>query len=152
VDPGNVLVVDLAPDRVSVERRAVGTWHFRRDSFDLTGRADCEQVRSYLADVPDKQRTIVKLSLVGQLSLADMTWLESELAVAADLLAALEIWERRSDLVVLPDRDDLDGFGLSGFAAEAVVELQGIGQGTTGDALTARDALGLLYRLSVARA
>jgi DNA repair exonuclease SbcCD nuclease subunit len=149
IDPGNVLVVELDGDTVSVVPHRVATWRFIHESFDLTGRADCEIVQSFLEAVPDKQRAIVKLSLVGQLSLGDMTWLEAQLGHAADLLGALEMWERRSDLVVLPDDDDFDGLGLSGFAAGALDDLREIGGGSGDDALIARDALGLLYRLVV---
>ena len=149
VDPGNVLMVDLTADSVSVEPRRVGTWRFVREHFDLGGSADCEQVEQFLEDLPDKQRTIVKLSLVGQLSLADMARLEAALEHASDLLGALQRWERRSDLVVLPDGDDFEGLGLSGFAGEALADLRELGAGAGDDALTARDALGLLYRLAV---
>lgn len=146
-DPGNVLLVDLSEEAISVVPHRVATWRFLRESFDLTSRADCEEVRSFLEAIPDKHRTIVKLSLVGQLSLGDMTWLEAQLEHAADLLGALETWERRSDLVVLPDDDEFDGFGLTGFAAGALDDLRKTGEGSGDDALVARDALGLLYRL-----
>jgi DNA repair exonuclease SbcCD nuclease subunit len=149
VDPGNVLMVDLTADSVSVEPRRVGTWRFVREHFDLGSTADCERVEQFLEDLPDKQRTIVKLSLVGQLSLADMARLEAALEHASDLLGALETWERRSDLVALPDDDDFEGLGLSGFAAKALADLRELGDGAGDDALTARDALGLLYRLAV---
>jgi DNA repair exonuclease SbcCD nuclease subunit len=149
VDPGNVLMVDLTADSVSVEPRRVGTWRFVREHFDLGGTADCERVEQFLEDLPDKQRTIVKLSLVGQLSLADMARLEAALEHASDLFGALQRWERRSDLVALPDDDDFEGLGLSGFAAEALEDLRELGAGAGEDVLTARDALGLLYRLAV---
>ena len=147
-DPGNVLVVDLTADSITVDRHHVGTWRFVRQDFDLAGAADCDRLQQFLDEIPDKHRTIVKLALVGQLSLAEMAQLETTLDLASDLLAALERWERRSDLVALPDDDDFEGLGLSGFAADALQDLRDIGAGTTDDALAARDALGLLYRLS----
>jgi DNA repair exonuclease SbcCD nuclease subunit len=149
IDPGNVLIVDLSPETVSVERHRVGTWRFVRRDFDVTGPEDCLKVEHFLDEISDKARTIVKLSLVGQLSLADMDRLECALAHASDLLGALERWERRSDLVALPDDDDFSGLGLSGFAAAGLEDLRELGAGAGGDdALTARDALGLLYRLA----
>ena len=68
-----------------------------------------------------------------------------------DLLAALETWERRSDLVVLPDAADLDHFGLSGFARRSPwLDLREMAE--SGEkALAARDALALLYRLAEPR-
>jgi len=148
IDPGNVLIVDLSPDSVSVERHRVGTWRFVRQDFDVTGTEDCQKVEHFLEEISDKARTIVKLSLVGQLSLTDMDRLEAALDHASDLLGALERWERRSDLVALPDDNDFGGLGLSGFAAAALDDLREFGAGTGDDALTARDALGLLYRLA----
>jgi DNA repair exonuclease SbcCD nuclease subunit len=148
IDPGNVLIVDLTADSFSVERHRVGTWRFVRQDFDVTGTEDCQKVEHFLEEIADKARTIVKLSLVGQLSLADMNRLEAALDHASDLLGALERWERRSDLVALPDDNDFGGLGLSGFAAAALDDLREFGAGTGDDALTARDALGLLYRLA----
>lgn len=147
-DPGNVLVVNLTEDGVAVERHRVGTWRFVREHFDLVGMEDCDRVRQFLNEIPDKQRTIVKLALVGQLSLAEMAVLETTLELASDLLAALERWERRSELIALPDDDDFEGLGLSGFAADALKDLREAGTETSNDALAARDALGLLYRLA----
>jgi DNA repair exonuclease SbcCD nuclease subunit len=149
IDPGNILVVELSTTgAATVERHRVGTWQFVRRDFDVTGTEDCQKVEHFLDEIADKARTIVKLSLVGQLSLADMDRLELALDHASDLLGALERWERRSDLVALPDDDDFEGLGLSGFAAEGLEDLRELGSGGGGEAVTARDALGLLYRLA----
>jgi DNA repair exonuclease SbcCD nuclease subunit len=148
IDPGNVLIVDLSLDSVTVERQHVGTWQFIRQDFDVTGTEDCQKVEHFLEEIADKARTIVKLSLVGQLSLADMDRLEATLDHASDLLGALERWERRCDLVALPDNDDFEGLGLSGFAAAGLEDLRQLGTGAGDDSLAARDALGLLYRLA----
>jgi DNA repair exonuclease SbcCD nuclease subunit len=148
IDPGNVLIVELVPGSVSVERRRVGTWQFVRRDFDVTGTEDCDKVEHFLDELSDKPRTIVKLSLVGQLSLADMDRLETALSDAADLFGALERPKQRSDLVALPDGDDFEELGLSGFASAGLDDLRLLGAGTGDEAVTARDALGLLYRLA----
>jgi DNA repair exonuclease SbcCD nuclease subunit len=116
VAPGEVLVVELEAGAVSVKPFPVSSWRFIREAFEVNDRQESQLVRTFLDELPDKQRTIVKLSLVGQLSLDDMTWLEEQLEHAAELLGALELWERRSDLVVLSDEDDFDRLGLTGFA------------------------------------
>ena len=61
--------------------------------------------------------------MVGQLSVARKARLDVLLEHHTDLLAAIETWERHSDLVVIPDDADLDHFGLSGFASDALTEL-----------------------------
>ena len=136
------------PTRSRSSAGRVGTWQFVRRDFDVTGTEDCQKVEHFLEDISDKARTIVKLSLVGQLSLADMDRLESALDHAADLLGALERWERRCDLVALPDDDDFGGLGALG-VRRGRSRGSPPPRGAAGDdALTARDALGLLYRLA----
>jgi DNA repair exonuclease SbcCD nuclease subunit len=144
VDPGNVLVVEVTPGSVAVQRRPIGTWRFLLEHFDVAGAEDCSRLEAWLHGIDDKARAIVKLALVGQLSLADNARLEGSLEHHRDLLGALETWERRSDLVVLPDEGDLEHLQLSGFAREALDDLRD----SASDDVAARDAIGLLYRLS----
>ncbi len=144
--PGNVLLVDLDTNQVHVEDRSVGIWRFLRHDWDLTGDADIDALEEWLSDLGDKERTIVKVSLVGQVSLAQKARLDGLLDHHSDLLAALETWERRSDLVVLPDAADLDDLQLSGFAQEALRDLHELAKSGE-QAESARDALALLYRL-----
>jgi len=68
-DPGNVLLVELEDRGVAVEPRRVGSWQFLAEQFDLSGADDCHRLELYLEGIADKARTIVKLALVGQLSL-----------------------------------------------------------------------------------
>ena len=148
IDPGNVLVVELDRGPVRVESRRVGTWVFRSSERDLTSDADIDALQEWLASLEDKERTIVKLSLVGQVSIAQKARLDRLLADFADLLAALQRWERRSDLVVVPDESDIESLGLSGFAHDALSDLQVLAQSADESAaVTASDALALLHRL-----
>jgi len=149
-DPGNVLLVEITDGNVAVEPRRVGTWSFLVRHFEVTGRADCDEIQSFLDGIDDKARAIVKLALVGQLSLADKAHLDGVLGHYDDLLGALEAWERHTDLVVLPDDRDFDLLQFKGFAQDAFDELSNRADGTDEEAGTARDALGLLYRLGVA--
>ncbi len=150
VDPGNVLVVDVDVERVSVESRRVGVWKFESYSQRLNDDAGLEVLQEWLSGLDNKDRTIVKLSLEGQLSLAQMARLEGILEYNGDLLAALESWERRSDLTVAPDDVDLDQMGFSGFAQQALLELRQ--KAESGDKSNeAQDALALLYRLAGTR-
>ena len=148
IDPGNVLVVELDRGRVQVESRRVGTWVFRSSERDLTSDAEIDALQEWLASLEDKERTIVKLSLVGQVSIAQKARLDRLLDGFDDLLAALQRWERRSDLVVVPDESDIESLGLSGFAHDALSDLQDVAQSTDESAaVTASDALALLHRL-----
>ena len=98
----------------------------------------------------NKYRAIVKVSLVGQVSLAQKARLDDILEHNSDLFAALETWERRSDLIVIPDEMDHERLGLSGFAKEAFRDLREMAE--SGDKTQeAQDALGLLYRLAGSR-
>ena len=145
-DPGNVLIVNLGADHVDVVVKHLGTWRFLRRDWQMSFDKDIEALGEWLSSLEDKDRTIVKVSMVGQVSVDQKARLDELLEHHADLLAAIETWERHSDLVVIPDDADLDHFGLSGFASDALTELHMMAE--QGDqAPVARDALALLYRL-----
>ena len=149
VDPGNVLLVELDADRCTVESRRVGTWAFERVERQLSSEADIEMLESLLDTVTEKERTVLKLALIGQVTLAQHDRLDRLLEHCTDRFAAVETWERRSDLHVLPDDAEAETFGLSGFAAEALGELRKLGQSSDdAEAAEARDAIALLYRLT----
>jgi DNA repair exonuclease SbcCD nuclease subunit len=136
---GTALVVELADGACTVERHDVGTWRFSQRDIALDTGADVDALRESLAALDAKERTILKLSLKGALSLHDKARLDETLERARETFAALEIWSRHTDLVVRPDADDLDRLGLAGFARATL------------DALTEQedaDALALLYRLA----
>ena len=149
IDPGNVLVVELEPDKIEVRPHRVGTWTFERHESHLASDADIDTLEEWLASLADKERTIVKLSAVGQISVAQRARLDRLLELQTDLLAAFEPWERRTDLVVIPDDADFEALGLSGFAHEALCDLRdAASSGDDQEALAARDGLALLHRLS----
>ena len=148
VDPGNVLVVGIDGGEVTVSTREIAHWDFRSLEFDLQGIQDIEDLNDALTGIEDKARTIVRLVLIGQLSLADKSELDAALEHHQDLFGSLNTWERHTDLVVLPDDDDFTSLGLSGFADDALSELVELAEGDGQQAATAMDALGLLYRLA----
>lgn len=148
VEPNNVLLVDLDQDAISVQRKPVGSWQFTRRSFDVNNQAEVDTVREWLEAIPDKRRTVVKLSFVGTLNLTDKARLDAVLEHFNDLFAALETWERHTELSVLPDDGDLRDLGLTGFAAKTVDEFSALARSGGLDAEVAQDVLGLLYRLA----
>ena len=149
IDPGNVLIVDLSAVNEPVDVRRLGTWRFVRIERRLSADDDIDELEEWLADLEEKDRTILKMSIVGEVSVAQKARLDKVMEHNADLLAALEIWERRSDLVVVPDSADLEHFGLSGFAHKALLEVGEMAEDTADEeqAVAARDALTLLHRL-----
>lgn len=145
-DPGNVLVVDIDESQVTVEKVPVGTWTFAHHRAALDAPDDVESLRSWLAAQPAKDRTAVWLSLTGTLTVGSKARLDEVIDQAGDLYALIEFWDRHTDLAVLPADGEFADLGLSGFAQDAVDELVALLDGDQSDA--ARDALGLLYRLS----
>lgn len=147
--PNEALVVTLKTDGgCDVARHAVGTWRFVRESFPIDGAEDVGAVEAFLEALPAKRETVVKLSFQGTVSLAEKARLDALLEHYADLFAALETWERHTDLVVKPDEDDLRDLGLSGFAAAALEEIRTLAEADGAAGQTAQDALDLLYRLA----
>lgn len=147
IDPGNVLIVEIDDDTVTVETHPVGTWTFHTLDFDLQSANDVDLLVSSLSDIENKRESIVQLKLVGQLTLGNKIRFDLALESEADLFASLNTWERHNNLVVLPDDEDFTQLGLSGFANDALNELTTLAQGNGEEAHVAQDALGLLYRL-----
>jgi len=65
----------------------------------------------------------------------------------ARLFAALTLWERQSEIAVIPADGEFDHLGIGGFAAAAVDELVSTARSEGADADDARAALALLLRL-----
>ncbi len=149
---GSVLLVDV-PDgpgagaaRVSPAR--VGTWRFASREFVLTAERDVDAAIAALAALPDKDRTVVKVGFTGTVGLAAKARLDAELEALRARFAALEPWERKTDLAVLPGEAELDALELTGPAAEAAQELLGVARSGGERAADASGALALLYRLT----
>jgi DNA repair exonuclease SbcCD nuclease subunit len=145
--PNRVLVVELSAKDVEVREHVIGDWQFVEQHFDLNSDADVDAVDSWLANLPERRKSVVNLSFVGTVSLATKAHLDEVLDRHREVLAALELHEREMDLAVLPDDADLATLGLIGFAAAALDELV-TRAGDSPDAEKVEDALSLLYRLA----
>lgn len=149
LDAGNALLVELRDDgRCEVVRHHTGTWRFARERFELDGETALGALADWLDRLAPKDRTIVKLTLVGTLSLSANARLEALLEHQRDLFAAIERWERHTELAVRPDDDDFADLRLSGFAAQALADLRDQAEAGGPDADGARDALALLVRFA----
>ncbi|MEZ0366269.1 exonuclease SbcCD subunit D [Mycobacterium sp. pUA109] len=150
-DPGHVLIVDIDDNdgTVSVEARHVGRWRFLTLHRQVDTSRDIADLDINLDQLPDKDRTVVRLALTGSLSVTDRAALDACLDKYARLFAWLGTWERHTDLAVLPADGEFDDLGIGGFAADAVHELVATARGAdTATADDAQAALALLLRLT----
>jgi DNA repair exonuclease SbcCD nuclease subunit len=152
-DPGHVLVVDLDetdPLRpVSVEAAKVGRWRFVTLRRQVDDSRDIADLDLNLDLMPDKDRTVLRLGLIGSLTVTDRAALDACLDKYSRLFASLRVWDSHSDLAVIPADGEFSDLGIGGFAAAAVEEL--VETARAGDAETAGDAqaaLALLLRLA----
>jgi hypothetical protein len=99
--------------------------------------------------MPDKDRTVLRLAMIGSLTVTDRAALDACLDKYSRLFASLRVWDSHSDLAVIPADGEFTDLGIGGFAAAAVEEL--VETARIGDAETAGDAqaaLALLLRLT----
>ena len=114
------------------------------DQFDLQLRADLDRFQRWLQGLPNKERTIVKVSFAGSINLATAAQLDQLLDMQADLFASLRKRERLTDISIVPDELDRDSVTLTGYARSAWEELVSAGA----EDVEALAALRLFYRLS----
>lgn len=147
VKPGFALVATIDEEGVTTKEVRVGRWEFIvREQVDLNTKEDIEALCGWLENLEDKERTVVKLRLVGALSLSFNGELEELLAHVQEILGALET--RWNNLVVIPEDTDFLDLGFSGFASCTVDRLRSSVEESGADSITSRDALALLVRLA----
>lgn len=150
-DSGHVLVVDIDdadPRRpVVVEPRRVGSWRFVSLRRSVDNTRDVADLDINLDLMPAKERTVVRLALTGSLTVTDKATLDACLDKYARLFASLALWEKQTDIAVVPADGEFDDLGIGGFAAAAVDELVTTARSDGEDADSARAALALLLRL-----
>jgi DNA repair exonuclease SbcCD nuclease subunit len=132
-----------------VTARRVGCWRFVTLHHAMDGGRDVTDLDINLDLMPAKDRTVVRLALTGTLSVTDRAALDACLDKYARLFACLRIWERRSDIAVVPADSEFADLGVGGFAAAAVDELVASAGSVDGAAADdAQAALALLLRLT----
>jgi DNA repair exonuclease SbcCD nuclease subunit len=150
-DPGHVLLVDIDEDDparpVTVDARRVGRWQFVTLRRTVDDSRDVADLDINLDLMPDKERTVVRLALSGSLTVTDKAALDACLDRYARLFAALSLWERNTDMTVMPADGEFADLGIGGFAAAAVDELVSAARSDGEEAEDARAALALLLRL-----
>ncbi len=152
-NPGHVLVVDVEeadPQRpVSVTARHVGCWRFVTMHRQVDTGRDIADLDVNLDLMADKDRTVVRLALTGSLTVTDRAALDACLDKYARLFAWLGLWERHTELAVIPADGEFSDLGIGGFAAAAVEELVVTArEDDSATAVDAQAALALLLRLA----
>mgnify|MGYP001553562198 CR=1 FL=1 len=130
---GQVLEVEIDPsapadDQVRVRAHEVGRWEHIVIRQQLDGPEDIRALAARLDALDPKERTLVKTALTGALTVGQAAELDQVLDSRRSLFASLEAWERRTELVILPDDDELAELSLGGFAQEALEQLRGLSQ------------------------
>jgi DNA repair exonuclease SbcCD nuclease subunit len=139
-------VVTMDGANVTTEEVKIGQWSFIEERVDLNTEVDVESLRKKLEDIPNRERSVVKLVLNGSLTLFLHGVLQNHILAARDVLAGSVTNE--DDLLVIPKDTDFTDLGFSGFADATVKRLrEKIDRGGTEGAV-ARDAFMLLLRLA----
>jgi DNA repair exonuclease SbcCD nuclease subunit len=152
-DPGHVLIVDIdemdPQHPVTVESARVGRWRFSTLHRHVDNSRDIADLDMNLDLMSDKDRTVLRLALIGSLTVTDRAGLDACLDKYSRLFASLRVWDSHSDLAVIPADGEFSDLGIGGFAAAAVEELVEVARAgddnTSGDA---QAALALLLRLT----
>jgi len=144
---GYAQIVEIGESSVSTTAVQVGQWRFvERDRVDMNSVDEVEGLRKWLEGIERKEMTVLRLKLVGSLSLSLRSVLDKHLSAAEDVFGAIDI--REDELLVLPDDADFADLGFSGFADATVKALRArIDEGGK-EGTMARDALMLLLRLA----
>lgn len=144
---GYAHVVEIGDGGVTTKPVHIGQWRFiERERVDLNTDADVEALRKSLEEIENKERTVVRLNLVGSLSLALNGTLQNHLLAVKDVFGAFDV--RDGALLVLPDDTDFANLGFSGFADGTVQRLRSKIAGGGDEATVAREALMLMLRLA----
>jgi DNA repair exonuclease SbcCD nuclease subunit len=139
-------IVEMSDDRITTEEVKIGQWSFIEAIVDLNTNDDLESFQKMLENIPNRERSIIKLVLKGSLTLSLHGVLQNHLLAAKDVLAGSVI--NKDNLLVIPNDTDFTNLGFSGFADATVKRLRDkISQGGADDTI-ARDAFMLLLRLS----
>lgn len=148
VDPGKVLIVELGANSVTVDARQTGGWRFIVHEAHVSTAEDLDALARHIDSIEHKDRTVLKLGLVGTLSVTQHARLEAIEEHARDLFAAVVRSGSRSELVVRPDSADFADLMLAGFAAATAQKLSAQAERPGAEGERAGDALALLLRLA----
>ncbi len=146
-EPGYALVATVSRTEIETEQVRVRRWRFiERKQVDLNTEEDIDSLEVWLTNMEEKARTVVKLRLVGSLSLLCHSKLEGVLERGKDVLGALEL--RKENLMVIPEDTDFEDMGFSGYVESTIDRLRSCHNDSNTDSSFYSDALALLVRLA----
>jgi DNA repair exonuclease SbcCD nuclease subunit len=143
--PGNVLAVTLGPGSVEVMPVRVGAWFMVEHHAELDDEESLTALEDWFAELPEKERTYVRLAAHGSLTLPLLSRLEAMVDAQGEVFASVERWAKFWTVRPAPDAGDLDALQLSGPARAAMEELR---QALAGGDEGAGAALTLMHRLA----
>ncbi len=147
IQSGYANIVEIDNHSVTAKSVQIGQWRFiEHERVDLNTAEDVESIRKKLEEIEKKERTVVRLNLVGSLSLTANTILQNHIFAAKDIFGAFDVSDET--LLVLPDDADFANLGFSGFADETVKRLRSTIAEGGDESIVARDALMLMLRLA----
>ena len=146
---GKVLLVDIAAPGATprVEPRKVGRYRWATESHRLDAAAQIDDLDRMLRQAPDLANNVMRLTLVGSLSLAALAALDEKLAQLEAAMLWLEV--DREGLEVRPDPEDLERIDFDGVLRQASDRLLARSRDPAldpGQRSLASDALVELYR------
>jgi DNA repair exonuclease SbcCD nuclease subunit len=143
--PGNVLKVTIGDGEIDVEPVRVGAWHMVDHRAELFDEESLQGLEDWFAELPEKERTYVRLAGDGSLTLPLLSRLDAMIDAQNEVFASVERWAKFWTVRPAPDAADLDALQLSGPARAAMEELrQALAAGDEG----AGAALSLMHRLA----
>ncbi|HEY3561701.1 MAG TPA: metallophosphoesterase [Kribbella sp.] len=143
--PGNVLKVTIGAGSIDVEPVRVGAWHMVDHRVELFDEESIGALEDWFAELPDKERTYVRLAGDGSLSLPLLARLDTIIDAQGEVFASVERWAKFWTVRPAPDAADLESLQLSGPARAAMEELR---QALAGGDEAAGAALSLMHRLA----
>ncbi|MER7250287.1 DNA repair exonuclease [Kribbella sp. NPDC000426] len=143
--PGNVLKVTIGAGAIEVEPVRVGAWHMVDHRVELFDEESIQALEDWFAELPDKERTYVRLAGDGSLPLPLLSRLDAMIDAQGEVFASVERWAKFWTVRPAPDAADLESLQLSGPARAAMEELR---QALAGGDEGAGAALSLMHRLA----
>jgi len=102
---GYASVIELEGDNVITRPVQVGQWKFiDKDRIDINSSEDIETLRKMVESLDQKERTVIKLNLVGSISLSQEAILRQTVDTISEVFASFQL--RDDGLLLLPDDAD----------------------------------------------